>query len=101
MLTLGLEKDLSTPSSSSRLSRVAALMSLPLSAWRIKGWLGTALADALPKASPDHQIGGNLGVFPISHIPGHDFAAPNVDHEVEIEPHTTHVGGQIGDVPTP
>ena len=38
MLTLGLEKDRSTPSSSSRLSRVAALIALPLSAWRIKGW---------------------------------------------------------------
>ena len=38
MLTLGLEKDLSTPSSSRRLSSVAARMALPLSAWRISGW---------------------------------------------------------------
>ena len=38
MLTHGLEKELSTPSSSSRDSRVAALMALPLSTWRIRGW---------------------------------------------------------------
>ena len=36
--TLGLEKNLSTLSSTSRTSRVAARIALPLSAWRISGF---------------------------------------------------------------
>jgi hypothetical protein len=45
LLTLGLEKDLSTPSSSSRLSMVAAL------------------AEPIPQVGAAHQISGDLGFF--------------------------------------
>ena len=41
------------------------------------------------------------GVFPIGDIPGHQLAAPDVDHLVEVEPHPSHGGGQVGDVPAP
>ena len=62
--------------------------------------MGASLADPLPQAGPAHQIRGDFGVLPIGHLPGHHLAAPHVDHQVEIKPHTTHAGGQIGDVPT-
>ena len=48
--TRGFEKDLSTPSSSSRLSRVAARMALPLSAWRISGCFRVLLIRSLRQA---------------------------------------------------
>ena len=99
LLTHGLEKDLNTPSSSSRNSRVAALMALPLSTWRDQR-LGPTFADPLPQAGPAYEISGDLGLFPFGHIPGHHFAAPDVDHQIELEPDTTDAGGQIDDVPT-
>lgn len=63
--------------------------------------MGTPLADPLLQADPVHQIRGDFGVFPIDHLLGHYFTGPHVDHQVEIQPHTTHAGGQIGDVSTP
>jgi hypothetical protein len=56
-------------------------------------------ADPLPQAGRAHQVGGELCVFSLGDIPGHHLAAPDVDHQVEIQPHTPHRGGQIGDVP--
>jgi len=40
LLTLGLEKDLSTPSSSSLTSNVAPVFEEPLSAWGMSGCFG-------------------------------------------------------------
>jgi hypothetical protein len=57
--------------------------------------------DPLTQAGLAHEVGGDLGVFPLSHLPGHDFAAPNVDHQVEVEPVAPDAGGQLGDVPAP
>ena len=60
-----------------------------------------AFADPLPQAGPADQIRGDAGIFPILHIPSHHLAAPNVHHQVEIQPDSPHTGGQVGDVPTP
>ena len=60
-----------------------------------------ALADPLSQASPAYQIRCNGWIFSLSNIPGHDLAAPDVDHQVEIQPDPAHGGWQIGDVPTP
>ena len=113
--TLGLEKDLSTPSSSNRLSSVAARNSsriLRLGNAVIgvqKQRLLTALAvgGAFCAAVPLTQAGSALEIrcngwiVSLSNVPGHHFAAPNVDHEVEIQPDSSNGGGQVGDVPTP
>jgi hypothetical protein len=48
--TLGLEKDLSTPNSSNRLSSVAARIALPLSACRTKGCLRPLLIRSRKQA---------------------------------------------------
>jgi hypothetical protein len=32
-------------------------------------------------------------------LPDDDLAAPDVDHQVEVEPHAPHAGKQVGDVP--
>jgi len=63
--------------------------------------LGPTFADPLPQAGPADEISGDLGLFPIGNIPGHHFAAPNVDHQIEVEPHSPNAGGLVGDVPTP
>ncbi len=57
------------------------------------------LADPLAAAGPAHQIRCDGSVLAFSDIPGHHLAAPDVDHQVEVQPHPSHGGGQIGDVP--
>ena len=59
-------------------------------------WLAAALADPLSQTSTADEISGDLGLLPIGHIPGHHFAAPDVDHQIEVEPDTTDAGGQVG-----
>jgi hypothetical protein len=59
------------------------------------------LADALPDAGPADQIRGQLGILALVDVPGDDLAAPDVDHQVEVEPYAPHAGGQVGDVPAP
>ena len=59
------------------------------------------LADPLPDAGPADQISGQRGVLTILDVPGDDLAAPDVDHQIEVEPHAPHTGGQVGDVPAP
>ena len=57
-------------------------------------WLLLALAAAkavgavvaLLEAGPLHQIRCDLGQFDLGHIPGHHFAAPDIDHQVEPHP---------------
>ena len=73
LLTLGLKMDQSTPSASSYHTILEAHMALPLSAWRING-----------------------RGFPFGHIPGHHFAAPDLDHHIEVKPNATHAGGHVG-----
>ena len=63
--------------------------------------LPAALADPLPDASPADQIGRDLGLLPLGDVPGDDLAAPDVDHQIEVQPHPPHAGGQVGDVPAP
>ena len=64
-------------------------------------WLVAAFADPLPQTSAADEISGDLGLFPIGPIPGHHFAAPDVDHQIKVEPDTTNTRGQEGDVSTP
>jgi len=63
--------------------------------------LPAALADPLAQADSAHQIGGDPRIFAFGDIPGHDLAAPDIDHQVEVQPDPTHAGRQIGDVPAP
>ena len=56
----------------------------------------SALADPLSQASPADQIRCNGWILSLIHIPGHDLAAPDVDHQVEVKPDPAHGGGQIG-----
>ena len=58
-------------------------------------------ADPFSQASPTHQIRCNGWILTLIHIPGHDLAAPDVDHQVEVKPDPAHGGGQIGNLPTP
>ena len=111
--TLGLEKDLSTPISSSRDSSVAPRNSarslrLGIAVVGVEDQgrllaLATAKATgavvALLEAGSLDKIRCDLGRFDLGHIPGHHFAAPDGDHQIEVEPHTTHRGRQEADVP--
>ena len=63
--------------------------------------LAAGAALALQDTGPLHQIGGDLRRLHLSHIPGHHLAAPDVDHQVEVQPHTPHCGRQKADVPAP
>ena len=63
--------------------------------------LGPPLADPLSQVGPADQIGGDLGLLSLGHVPGHHLAAPDVDHQVEVQPHTTDTDWQVGDVPAP
>jgi hypothetical protein len=58
------------------------------------------LADLLSDASLAYQIRCNGGILTFIHIPGHDLAAPYVDHQVEVQPDSPHGGWQVRDVPT-
>jgi len=53
------------------------------------------------EASPAHQFRCNSWILNRIHIPGHDLAAPDLDHQVEVQPGPAHGGGDIRDVPTP
>jgi hypothetical protein len=107
LLTRGRENARSTPSSSNRSFSVAARNSarsfrLGVAVIGMQDqWLLTALADALADAGPAHQIGCDGRVFLLGDIPGHHLAALDVDHQVEVQPHPSHGGGQFGDVPAP
>lgn len=39
-----------------------------------------AFADPLPQARAADQISGDLCVFPLGHVPGHDLVTPDIDH---------------------
>ena len=58
-------------------------------------------AVALLESGSLRQIRRDLSRLHLGHIPGHHFAAPDVDHQVEVQPHATHTCGQVGDVPAP
>jgi len=58
-------------------------------------------ADPLPQAGPADKISGDLGILVIGHVPSHRLSAPDVDHQVEVEPHAPHARGQVGDIPAP
>jgi hypothetical protein len=68
-------------------------MALPLSAWRIRGWVPT-LADPLPQAGPADEVSGDLGLLSLGHVPGHHLAAPDIDHQIEVEPDATELVGR-------
>ena len=60
-----------------------------------------ALADPLADAGPADQIGCNGWVLAFGDVPGHHLAAPDVDHQIEVQPHSTNGGRQVGDIPAP
>ena len=47
-------------------------------------WLAAAFADPLPQAGSAHQIRCNGWILALGDIPGHNLAAPDVDHQVEV-----------------
>ena len=59
-------------------------------------WLLLALVAAkaagpavpLLEAGPLHQISRDVSRLHLGHIPGHHFAAPDIDHHIEVQPHT-------------
>jgi hypothetical protein len=57
--------------------------------------------NPLSEASPAHQIPCDGWILTLPDIPGHHLVALHVDHQIEVEPHTSHSGGQVGDVPAP
>lgn len=61
----------------------------------------TTLADPLPQAGPADQIGGHRRVLAVLDVPGHDLAAPDIHHQVEVQPDAPHAGRKVGDVPAP
>jgi len=56
-------------------------------------------AVALPETCPLHQISRDVSRLHLGHIPGHHFAAPDIDHQVEGQPHSPHCARQKADVP--
>jgi uncharacterized protein YqfA (UPF0365 family) len=79
LLTLGRENDLSTPSSSRRLSSVAARMALPLTALGINGWRLRLLIRSRKQALFT-RLAARLDLL-ASNLPCHHLAAPDVDHQ--------------------
>ena len=84
--TRGLEKDLSTPSSSSRLFIVRARnssrslrLSVAVIGMQHQRLLPT-LADSLSQAGPAHQIRCECWGIALSDIPRHHLATPDIDH---------------------
>ena len=70
--------------------------------WRLVALLtakAAGAAVALLEAGPLHQISRDLRRLHLSHIPGHHLSAPDIDHQVEVQPHTPHRGRQIGEIP--
>ena len=61
----------------------------------------SALTDPLSQASPTDQIRCNGWMLTLIHIPGHNLSAPDVDHQIEVQPDPAHGGGQIRDDPAP
>ena len=59
------------------------------------------LADTFAQAGPAHQIRSDGWILALGDIPGHHLSAPDVDPQVEVQPHTAHGSGEIGDVPAP
>jgi hypothetical protein len=55
--------------------------------------LGSRPADPLPQAGAADKISSDLGIFPLGDIPGHDLAAPDIDHQIEVEPDSPNAGG--------
>ena len=58
-------------------------------------------ADALSEASPALQIRCDGWVLELGDIPDHHLPAPDIDHQVEVQPDSANGGMQIRDVPTP
>jgi len=72
--------------------------------WRLVALVAAKAAGpavALLETGPLHQIRRDLSRLPLGHIPGHHLAAPDVDHQAEVQPHTPHHGGQKADIPAP
>ena len=99
LLTRGRENDLSTPSSFIRLQRDRSHSITVVGVEDQR--LIAAPSDSLVHASHAHQIGRDGLILQFGDIPGDDLAAPNDDHQIEGHSHTSHCGGQVGDVPAP
>jgi hypothetical protein len=105
--TRGTENDLRTPNSSRRLSMVAALNSsrnlrLGVAVIGMEDQrLLASFTDPLTQAGPTLQIGCDGWILTLPNIPGHHFATPHVDHEVEVKPDSADPWKEIGDVPAP
>lgn len=54
------------------------------------------LGDPLSEAGPADQISGHLGLLPLGDVPGDDLATPDIHHQIEVEPHAPHAGGEVG-----
>ena len=65
--------------------------------------VGEAFCAAVPLAqtSPAHQMRCDGRILAVSDIPVHNLPAPDVEHQIEVQPRTSHGGGQVGDVPAP
>ena len=72
--------------------------------WRLRALVAAKAAGpsvALLETGSLHQIRRDLSRLHLGHIPGHHLAAPDVDHQIEVQPHTPHRGRQKADVPRP
>ncbi len=56
------------------------------------------LADPLHQAAQAYQSGCNGRVFPIDPIPSHQYAAQDIDLQIEVGPDTTNIGGLVGNL---
>ena len=63
--------------------------------------LSAPLADPLTQAGPAHQIGCDGLILTLGDILGHQFAAPDVDHQVEIQPDPSNGFGHVCYVQAP
>lgn len=63
--------------------------------------VSTGSADPLSQAGSAHQIGCDGWILALGDIPGHNFATPDVYHQIEVQPNPANSGGEIGDVLTP
>jgi len=61
--------------------------------------LPASFADPLAQAGSTYEIGCDHKAFPLGDIPCDDLTAPNIDHQVEVQPDPANGGGQVGDIP--
>ena len=67
----------------------------------VQDGFGLICSDSLGKSGSLNDADGMLGIVRFMHLPANDFAAVDIENQVQIKPASCCIGGQVRHIPAP